>query len=83
MVVVSLKRKNIAQKSNSINWTFSMFRMYELSCFLPQEKDLKISVYDYDTLTRDEKVGETIIDLENRFLSRYGSHCGIPQQYCM
>ncbi|NWW70970.1 MYOF protein, partial [Climacteris rufus] len=55
--------------------------MYELSCFLPQEKDLKISVYDYDTLTRDEKVGETIIDLENRFLSRYGSHCGIPQQY--
>lgn len=59
-----------------------MFRMYELSCFLPQEKDLKISVYDYDTLTRDEKVGETIIDLENRFLSHYGSHCGIPQQYC-
>lgn len=60
-----------------------MFRMYELSCFLPQEKDLKISVYDYDALTRDEKVGETIIDLENRFLSRYGAHCGIPQQYWM
>lgn len=57
--------------------------MYELSCFLPQDKDLKVSVYDYDMLTRDEKVGETIIDLENRFLSRFGSHCGIPQQYCV
>lgn len=57
--------------------------MYELSCYLPQEKDLKISVYDYDTLTRDEKVGETIIDLENRFLSRFGAHCGIPEQYCV
>ncbi|KAB1271667.1 Myoferlin [Camelus dromedarius] len=57
--------------------------MYELSCYLPQEKDLKISVYDYDTFTRDEKVGETIIDLENRFLSRFGSHCGIPEQYCV
>lgn len=57
--------------------------MYELSCFLPQEKDLKISIYDYDLLTRDEKVGETTIDLENRFLSRFGSHCGIPQQHCM
>lgn len=62
---------------------FFLPRMYELSCYLPQDKDLKISVYDYDTLTRDEKVGETIIDLENRFLSRFGSHCGLPEQYCV
>ncbi|KAG8435205.1 hypothetical protein GDO86_013229 [Hymenochirus boettgeri] len=44
---------------------------------------LKIAVYDYDALTRDEKVGETTIDLENRFLSRFGSHCGLPQTYCI
>lgn len=58
-------------------------RLYEMTCFLPQDKDLKISVYDYDLLTRDEKVGETVIDLENRFLSRYNSYCGLPQTYCM
>lgn len=62
---------------------FVLFRMFEMTCFLPQEKDLKISVYDYDLLTRDDKVGETIIDLENRFLSRYNSYCGLPQTYCM
>ncbi|XP_002756458.3 myoferlin isoform X2 [Callithrix jacchus] len=83
-IKITLGRKVIEDRDhyipNTLNPVFG--RMYELSCYLPQEKDLKISVYDYDTFTRDEKVGETIIDLENRFLSRFGSHCGIPEQYC-
>ncbi|XP_068544150.1 myoferlin isoform X5 [Anas acuta] len=84
-IKISLGKKVIEDRDNYVPNTLNPVfgRMYELSCFLPQEKDLKISVYDYDTLTRDEKVGETTIDLENRFLSRYGSHCGIPQQYCI
>ncbi|XP_076981526.1 myoferlin isoform X1 [Tamandua tetradactyla] len=84
-VKITLGKKVIEDRDhylpNTLNPVFG--RMYELSCYLPQEKDLKISIYDYDTLTRDEKVGETIIDLENRFLSRFGSHCGIPEQYCI
>ncbi|XP_075791273.1 myoferlin isoform X1 [Pelodiscus sinensis] len=84
-IKITLSKKVIEDRDhyipNTLNPDFG--RMYELSCFLPQEKDLKISVYDYDMLTRDEKVGETIIDLENRFLSRFGAHCGIPQAYCI
>ncbi|KAM6186057.1 myoferlin isoform 2-T2 [Rhynchocyon petersi] len=84
-IKITLGKKVIEDRDhyipNTLNPVFG--RMYELSCYLPQEKDLKISVYDYDTFTRDEKVGETIIDLENRFLSRFGSHCGIPEQYCI
>ncbi|KAJ8365691.1 hypothetical protein SKAU_G00145220 [Synaphobranchus kaupii] len=83
-IKLSLGKKSVEDRDNyQPNTTNPVFgRMFELSCFLPQEKDLKISVYDYDLLSRDEKVGETVIDLENRFLSRYGSYCGLPQTHC-
>uniref|UniRef100_A0A3P8SXK6 Myoferlin n=1 Tax=Amphiprion percula TaxID=161767 RepID=A0A3P8SXK6_AMPPE len=84
-VKITLGRKRLDDrdnyKPNTLNPEFG--RMFELSCFLPQDKDLKISVYDYDLVSRDEKVGETVIDLENRLLSHFRSCCGLPQTYCV
>ncbi|XP_042253888.1 myoferlin-like isoform X8 [Thunnus maccoyii] len=82
---ISLGKNRIEDRDHYLpNTTSPVFgRMFEMTCFLPQDKDLKISVYDYDLLTRDEKVGETVIDLENRFLSRYNAYCGLPQSYCI
>ncbi|XP_071782869.2 myoferlin-like isoform X2 [Centroberyx gerrardi] len=84
-IKISLGKNTIEDRDHYIpNTTNPVFgRMFEMTCFLPQDKDLKISVYDYDLLSRDEKVGETVIDLENRFLSRYNSYCGLPQSYCV
>ncbi|XP_070833559.1 myoferlin isoform X2 [Chaetodon trifascialis] len=84
-IKIALGRKTVDDrenyKPNTLNPEFG--RMFELSCFMPQDKDLKIAVYDYDLLSRDEKVGETVIDLENRLLSRFRSCCGLPQTYCI
>ncbi|XP_056286626.1 myoferlin-like isoform X1 [Pseudoliparis swirei] len=84
-IKMSLGKKTIDDRDHYIpNCTSPVFgRMFEMACYLPQDKDLKISIYDYDLLSRDEKVGETVIDLENRFLSRYNSYCGLPQSYCI
>ncbi|XP_057704394.1 myoferlin [Corythoichthys intestinalis] len=83
-VKISLGRKTVDDRDNYQANTLNpeIGRMFELSCYLPQDKDLKIAVYDYDLLSRDEKVGETVIDLENRLLSRFRPGCGLPQTYC-
>uniref|UniRef100_A0A8C7E6K3 C2 domain-containing protein n=1 Tax=Naja naja TaxID=35670 RepID=A0A8C7E6K3_NAJNA len=42
---------------------------------------LSVLIYDYDLIGSDDFIGETKIDLENRFYSRHRATCGLQSQY--
>uniref|UniRef100_A0A1X7UPH4 C2 domain-containing protein n=1 Tax=Amphimedon queenslandica TaxID=400682 RepID=A0A1X7UPH4_AMPQE len=64
---------------NSLNPVFG--KMFELSATLPLDHTLKIQVLDHDYGSRDDFIGQTEIDIENRFISRYRASCGIPETF--
>lgn len=49
----------------------------------PQESLLSVLIYDYDLVGGDDLIGETRIDLENRFYSRHRGTCGLPNEYSL
>ena len=54
-----------------------------MTTMIPNRKDLSIQLIDYDMLSSDDLIGETRIDLENRYLTHFRATCGLPQSYCV
>ncbi|XP_067402968.1 fer-1-like protein 4 [Emydura macquarii macquarii] len=53
----------------------------ELSISFPMESELTVSIFDHDLVGSDDLIGETKIDLENRFYSKHRANCGVAFQY--
>ncbi|XP_008568705.1 PREDICTED: fer-1-like protein 4 [Galeopterus variegatus] len=53
----------------------------ELSISLPAEPELTVAIFDHDLVGSDDLIGETHIDLENRFYSHHRANCGLASQY--
>ncbi|KAK9306192.1 hypothetical protein QLX08_003081 [Tetragonisca angustula] len=64
---------------NQLNPTFG--RLFEIEATFPQDYMMIVQVWDYDATTADDLIGETKIDLENRFYSRHRATCGISKAY--
>ncbi|KAM3922750.1 fer-1-like protein 4 [Leptodactylus fuscus] len=55
--------------------------VFELTVSFPVETELTISVFDHDLVGSDDLIGETKVDLENRFYSKHRPNCGLALQY--
>ncbi|XP_076648742.1 otoferlin [Halictus rubicundus] len=64
---------------NQLNPTFG--RLFEIEASFPQDYLMEIQVWDYDATSSDDLIGETKIDLENRFYSRHRATCGLSKRY--
>ncbi|XP_054036904.1 fer-1-like protein 5 [Rissa tridactyla] len=82
-VRVSLGTKTLGQRDQYVPNTLEPVfgRLFEVTGTIPLEKDLRVSLLDYDLLPPDQEIGTTTIDLENRLLSRFRAHCGLPTRY--
>ncbi|XP_058524347.1 fer-1-like protein 6 [Ochotona princeps] len=56
-------------------------RSFEIQATFPKDSLLSILIYDHDIIGTDDLIGETKIDLENRFYSKHRAICGLQSQY--
>ncbi|XP_046406031.1 otoferlin-like [Ischnura elegans] len=56
-------------------------RCYTVEATLPRDNEITISVWDWDLGGYDDLIGETTIDIENRFFTKHRATCGISSSY--
>ncbi|XP_047543400.1 otoferlin-like [Vanessa atalanta] len=82
-IVLQLGSKKISDKENYVSKQLNPVfgKCFEIEATIPQDSMLTVQVYDWDLLGSDDLIGETKIDLENRFYSRHRATCGLPKKY--
>jgi hypothetical protein len=82
-LIIKLGKEKIDTRDNyipnDIDPVFGSF--FELKAVLPIDHELKIQIKDYDLISADDLIGETVIDLENRYLTKHRATVGIADEY--
>ncbi|XP_078506103.1 otoferlin [Lissotriton helveticus] len=82
-VVIRLGKTDIKDKENYISKQLNPVfgKSFDIEATFPMESMLTVAVYDWDLVGTDDLIGETKIDLENRYYSKHRATCGISQSY--
>ncbi|XP_014369899.2 otoferlin-like [Papilio machaon] len=82
-IVLHCGSKKISDKENYVSKQLNPVfgKCFEIEATFPQDSMLTVQVLDWDLVGSDDMIGETKIDLENRFYSRHRATCGLPMKY--
>ncbi|CAF1456871.1 unnamed protein product [Rotaria sordida] len=56
-------------------------KSYEFDVQLPFQSLIRIQIWDWDMTSPNDMIGETKIDVENRWFSCHRATCGLPKRY--
>ncbi|MEE6477250.1 hypothetical protein FKM82_011430 [Ascaphus truei] len=84
-VVIKLGKTDIKDKENYISKQLNPVfgKSFDIEATFPMESMLTVAVYDWDLVGTDDLIGETKIDLENRYYSKHRATCGTSQTYAI
>uniref|UniRef100_A0AAR2K1P0 C2 domain-containing protein n=1 Tax=Pygocentrus nattereri TaxID=42514 RepID=A0AAR2K1P0_PYGNA len=84
-IVIKLGKSEIKDKENYISKQLNPVfgKSFDIEATFPMESMLTVSVYDWDLVGTDDLIGETKIDLENRYYSKHRATCGIASNYSL
>ncbi|KAH0549066.1 hypothetical protein KQX54_005671, partial [Cotesia glomerata] len=82
-LIMKLGKNVISDQSNYIpNQLNPIFGKYfEMEAEFPRDHTLIAQVWDWDAMSADDLIGETEIDIENRYYSDHRGCCGISRTY--
>ncbi|XP_060603708.1 otoferlin-like isoform X4 [Ruditapes philippinarum] len=82
-LVIRLGNTTLNDKENYISKQLNPVfgKCFEIEATFPMESLLTVQVYDWDLVGMDDLIGETKVDLENRYYSRHRATCGISKKF--
>ncbi|XP_027706271.1 otoferlin isoform X1 [Vombatus ursinus] len=82
-IAIRLGKTDIRDKENYISKQLNPVfgKSFDIEASFPMDSMLTVAVYDWDLVGTDDLIGETKIDLENRYYSKHRATCGIAQTY--
>ncbi|CAM9619692.1 unnamed protein product [Lampetra fluviatilis] len=84
-IVLKLGKTEVKDNENYIAKQLNPIfgKSFDIEATFPMESMLTVQIMDWDLVGINDLIGETKIDLENRYYSYHRATCGIAQQYAI